>query len=73
LACKKLGLPCAGSALSYAAVFQLTKREKQILAFVLLAFIAGWGFREWLSWQDVPQAEHNSNIHEFHEQLSGED
>ncbi len=56
-----------------ASVFRLTKREKQILAFVLLAFLVGWGFREWLSWRDAPRFEHDNNTHEFHEQLSGED
>jgi len=28
-------------------VFHLTKREKQIVAFVLVAFLVGWTYQQW--------------------------
>jgi hypothetical protein len=53
-------------------VFRLTKKEKQILAFVMLAFLVGWGFRQWLTWRESPMPGHETKIHEFHEQFPGE-
>jgi hypothetical protein len=59
-------------------VFQLTQREKQVVAFVLLAFLIGWGFQQVRKWQafSEPQpptsAEAPSAIHEFQHQLPRE-
>lgn len=69
---QKPGLRSRDSAINSPVVFRLTKREKQILAFVLLAFLTGWGFREWLSLRDAPGLGHSTDPNEFHKQLSGE-
>jgi hypothetical protein len=65
---KKRRLQHREDAVFSSTVFRLTAREKQIVAFVLLAFLIGWSVRQWHLLRSVPEPAPTS-LHEFPTEL----